>query len=201
MSAPAGWHPQEDGRERYWDGTQWTDQYRAPGAAQGPAVAAAGGGAAAGRKPGFYKPWMGYIGAGLVGLFVGIGAGGAGASDDGGTAQASSPTATVTTEATVTTGPTPTATVTTKATVTAAPPAPESAVSDGTWTVGEDIKAGTYKTIDAVSDGCYWAITKTGTNGDDIIANDLPAGGRPKVTVKKGQTFESSDCGDWALSK
>jgi hypothetical protein len=28
MSAPAGWHPQDDGRERYWDGTQWTDQYR-----------------------------------------------------------------------------------------------------------------------------------------------------------------------------
>lgn len=30
MSAPAGWHLQPDGRERYWDGTQWTDQFRAP---------------------------------------------------------------------------------------------------------------------------------------------------------------------------
>lgn len=30
---PPGWHPQADGRERYWDGTQWTDQFRP---AQGP---------------------------------------------------------------------------------------------------------------------------------------------------------------------
>ena len=29
MSAPAGWHLQPDGRERFWDGTQWTDQFRA----------------------------------------------------------------------------------------------------------------------------------------------------------------------------
>lgn len=30
MSTPAGWHPQPDGRERYWDGQAWTDQYRTP---------------------------------------------------------------------------------------------------------------------------------------------------------------------------
>ena len=30
MSAPAGWHLQPDGRERFWDGTQWTDQFRSP---------------------------------------------------------------------------------------------------------------------------------------------------------------------------
>ncbi|MGL5928915.1 MAG: DUF2510 domain-containing protein [Dermatophilaceae bacterium] len=30
MSAPPGWHPQPDGRERFWDGTQWTDQFRTP---------------------------------------------------------------------------------------------------------------------------------------------------------------------------
>ncbi|MGL5816898.1 MAG: DUF2510 domain-containing protein [Phycicoccus sp.] len=30
MSAPPGWHPQPDGRERYWDGTRWTDQFRSP---------------------------------------------------------------------------------------------------------------------------------------------------------------------------
>ena len=28
MSAPAGWHLQPDGRERFWDGTQWTEQFR-----------------------------------------------------------------------------------------------------------------------------------------------------------------------------
>ena len=30
MSAPSGWHLQPDGRERFWDGTQWTDQFRSP---------------------------------------------------------------------------------------------------------------------------------------------------------------------------
>ena len=28
MSAPAGWHRQPDGRERYWDGVKWTDHFR-----------------------------------------------------------------------------------------------------------------------------------------------------------------------------
>ena len=27
---PAGWHLQEDGRERYWDGERWTDAFRTP---------------------------------------------------------------------------------------------------------------------------------------------------------------------------
>lgn len=40
--APAGWHPQPDGRERYWDGQQWTDQFRpAHGLAATPAAAPA----------------------------------------------------------------------------------------------------------------------------------------------------------------
>lgn len=30
MSAPAGWHLQPDGRERYWDGSQWTEEFRMP---------------------------------------------------------------------------------------------------------------------------------------------------------------------------
>ena len=30
MSAPPGWHLQPDGRERFWDGAQWTGQFRAP---------------------------------------------------------------------------------------------------------------------------------------------------------------------------
>ena len=30
MSAPAGWHLQPDGRERFWDGSQWTEQFRMP---------------------------------------------------------------------------------------------------------------------------------------------------------------------------
>jgi len=27
MSAPAGWYPQPDGRQRYWDGAQWTEHF------------------------------------------------------------------------------------------------------------------------------------------------------------------------------
>jgi len=38
MSAPAGWHEQTDGRERYWDGVQWTDQFRDSHARSGPTV-------------------------------------------------------------------------------------------------------------------------------------------------------------------
>ncbi len=30
MSAPAGWHLQPDGQERFWDGTRWTEEFRAP---------------------------------------------------------------------------------------------------------------------------------------------------------------------------
>ena len=30
MSSPAGWYPQPDGQQRYWDGQQWTEKF-APG--------------------------------------------------------------------------------------------------------------------------------------------------------------------------
>src|SRR5690606_32960611 len=29
-TAPPGWHLQPDGRERYWDGQRWTDEFRMP---------------------------------------------------------------------------------------------------------------------------------------------------------------------------
>ncbi|QKE85122.1 DUF2510 domain-containing protein [Arthrobacter sp. NEB 688] len=31
MALKVGWYPEDDGRERYWDGERWTDAYR-PGA-------------------------------------------------------------------------------------------------------------------------------------------------------------------------
>lgn len=31
MTAPAGWYPQPDGTEGYWDGHAWTGQYRTSG--------------------------------------------------------------------------------------------------------------------------------------------------------------------------
>jgi type II secretory pathway pseudopilin PulG len=68
----------------------------------------------------------------------------------------------------------------------------------GTWTVGVDVKPGTYRTKEQVSSGyCYWEITTTGSNGRDIIANDIVQGGRPVVTLREGQDFTTQDCGSW----
>ena len=46
MSAPAGWYPQPDGTERFWDGSAWTEQIRAaapPAGAVPPPPAGVGG--------------------------------------------------------------------------------------------------------------------------------------------------------------
>ncbi len=70
-------------------------------------------------------------------------------------------------------------------------------VSDGTWTVGSDIEPGTYKAVAAVGSTCYWGIYRSGSNGGDIIENDIPGGGRPVVTLSPGQDFNSTRCGKW----
>jgi hypothetical protein len=70
-------------------------------------------------------------------------------------------------------------------------------VSDGTWTVGKDITAGTYRATADVGSSCYWGIYETGSNGGNIIENDLPGGGRPSVALSAGQDFKSSRCGTW----
>lgn len=67
----------------------------------------------------------------------------------------------------------------------------------GTWTVGVDVAPGTYRVTEAVNDMCYWGITVTGSNGGNIIENDIVTGGFPQVTISEGQTFESSRCGSW----
>lgn len=70
-------------------------------------------------------------------------------------------------------------------------------LSDGTWTVGKDITAGTYGATTDVGSSCYWGIYETGSNGGNIIENDLPGGGRPSVALSAGQDFKSSRCGTW----
>lgn len=76
-------------------------------------------------------------------------------------------------------------------------------VEDGVWTVGVDIPVGTYKVIEPIKGDelCYWSITRTGTNGNDIVSNDLPSGGRPQVVLKKGQDFSTQGCGTWQKIK
>ncbi|WP_402464165.1 hypothetical protein [Isoptericola aurantiacus] len=70
-------------------------------------------------------------------------------------------------------------------------------ISDGTWTVGDDVEPGTYRITEAVTGDCYWAVYRSGTNKDDIVANDIVSGGFPTVTLRDGQDFESSRCGTW----
>ena len=70
-------------------------------------------------------------------------------------------------------------------------------VGDGTWTVGTDIEPGTYRAAAAVGSTCYWGIYRSGSNGGDIIENDIPGGGRPVVTLSAGQDFNSTRCGKW----
>lgn len=70
-------------------------------------------------------------------------------------------------------------------------------VGDGTWTVGKDIEAGTYRAAADVGSPCYWGIYATGSNGSNIIENDIPGGGRPTVALSGGQDFKSSRCGKW----
>ena len=71
----------------------------------------------------------------------------------------------------------------------------QTSIGTGIWTVGVDIEPGTYRTAEALTGYCYWAIYTSGTNGDDIIQNDGPEGGFPTVTLSVGQDFENSDCG------
>lgn len=76
--------------------------------------------------------------------------------------------------------------------------------ADSVVHVGEDVPAGTYRTVFDVNSGeslgltgeCYWK-KSTDAEGQDIIANDIVEGGRPQVTLKKGQWFVSQDCGEW----
>lgn len=74
-------------------------------------------------------------------------------------------------------------------------------ITDGSWTVGRDVRPGTYRTSQPVGGGvansCYWAISRSGTNGSDIIENDNVDGGFPTVTLSVGQDFKSQACGTW----
>lgn len=70
--------------------------------------------------------------------------------------------------------------------------------SDGTWLVGDDIEAGTYRVIP--EEGyCYWE-RLSGLTGDfdDIIANGNPGGPAYVEILATDRAFTSSDCGNWA---
>ena len=131
----------------------------------------------------------------LVALLIGAGIGATGAEEPAASAAAAK-TVTVEEQADAAETVTETVTETVEQEAAAEPEAPAGSFGAGTYLVGEDIKAGTYKARGG--GGCYWARLKnlSGEVGS-IIAN----GGFEKNVIVQIQSsdkaFESSDCGDW----
>ena len=71
-------------------------------------------------------------------------------------------------------------------------------IDDGTWTVGSDISAGTYR-LREPANSCYWARLK-GFDGSlsDIIANDNVSGYGVVTIAKTDKGFETNGCGEWS---
>ncbi|MFJ3247031.1 hypothetical protein [Streptomyces sp. NPDC086782] len=153
------------------------------------------------------KQWLKYGALALVSLFVGVGIGNSdGSAADTGKEAADAkarprPTVTVTETAEAAApepAPTVTKTVTAKPKKTQAPGPATSFSGEGEYVVGEDIKAGTYKT--AGSDGafgCYWERAKdaSGEFGSIIANNNLNGPGR--VTLNNGEYFKTNRCQEW----
>jgi hypothetical protein len=66
-------------------------------------------------------------------------------------------------------------------------------ISDGIHEVGVDVKAGQYKTNVPEGAICYW--DRSTDDGGDYELQEGPA--RLSVTLKKGESFETEDCGTW----
>lgn len=82
------------------------------------------------------------------------------------------------------------------------PPTPSGPVTSfgpGTYVVGTDIVAGTYKTAGSASDSpCYWARLRN-TSGElsAIITNGNPEGPTTVTISKSDGAFETSGCQQW----
>ncbi|SCF77639.1 hypothetical protein GA0115280_11165 [Streptomyces sp. Cmuel-A718b] len=75
---------------------------------------------------------------------------------------------------------------------------PTTVAGDGEYLVGEEMRAGTYRTGGpGDSFGCYWERARNSSGEfDAIIANgNLEGSGR--VTINKGEVFKSNGCQDW----
>jgi hypothetical protein len=86
-------------------------------------------------------------------------------------------------------------TVTVTVTVT---PTPKTAFPDGTFRVGPDIEAGTYRSV-ATTDSCYWErLRGFGGTLDEIIANFFGTGSTIVTIAPTDAGFRSERCGGWA---
>lgn len=77
---------------------------------------------------------------------------------------------------------------------------PAKSFGQGTYKVGKDVQAGTYRTdgpSSADMPNCYWARAKDASGElTSIIANDLPMG-PASVTLKSGEYVSTHGCKDW----
>ncbi|MEU2280369.1 hypothetical protein ABZ614_00115 [Streptomyces sp. NPDC013178] len=155
------------------------------------------------------RRWLKYGAVALVSLLIGVGIGNSGGSAETAketpdTKSAPRPTVTVTKTARAAEADDPAPAPTVTKTVTAKPrqtqdSGPATSFSgEGEYLVGEDIKAGTYKTAGPENEfGCYWERAKDASGEfDSIIANNnLEGPGR--VTLNKGEYFKTNRCQDW----
>jgi hypothetical protein len=146
-------------------------------------------------KPRRRWPWvLAVVGALIVGVLIG----GAGDTTRPTAAPGSAPAATVT----VTAGAPAPGTVTAPAPApTSAAPDPGGTIGDGTHHVGEDMKAGRWKTTGPTTGmPCYWARLKN-DSGDfqAIITNGTPTG-PASLTVKAGEFVEFSGGCVWTAA-
>lgn len=75
---------------------------------------------------------------------------------------------------------------------------PKTTFSDGTFLVGKDIAAGTYRT-DGSSNCYYERLSSTSGGFDSIIANDNPRGQVVITVAVSDAAFKSQRCGTWSL--
>lgn len=71
-----------------------------------------------------------------------------------------------------------------------------STFKDGTWSVGDDVLAGTYRST--AGGNCYWEVLKSPSSGalNNIVDNGF--GPNATITVSTGQWLHVEDCGTWS---
>lgn len=143
------------------------------------------------------RRWLTHIAFALGGLLVGILIG---VSGSGGGKNSPSATVTVTTTATrVGTGRQPAAATPSATTAPHHESKPKGEIpGDGTFLVGNDMKAGTYRTEGKNQYGCYWArLSDTTGELNAIIANGNVQGPAIVKVAASDKAFQTTDCKPW----
>ena len=77
------------------------------------------------------------------------------------------------------------------------PTGPATSFDDGTYVVGTDIVAGTYKAKPSSGHECYWARLSSTASESDIIANHFASGPTTVAISKSDAAFVTQRCGRW----